>query len=226
LGVRTVIIVPKSKALRPPVLAKRLEEKLGQPVSLQADQVLVDPASPKLDQERAAFEQAQDQQRLRSEGDQVSHLIAVAAGISPEAVILDREARRALAAAQPLPGASLDAYRLLEHRIAAEFPGWSIVLTPPAGLALPLIEFPQGSDQPDDAGRSAAVTAAWAAQRWNWPGLTVPGLADPAPEHPGLLQRRAAAVAAILRGMGMQVVAGKPETPFRLTAAPAGEGGR
>jgi uncharacterized hydrophobic protein (TIGR00271 family) len=229
LAVRAVIIVPRSKALRTPVLAQRVEARLGQPISLQADQVLVDPASGALDQEKAALAQAQEQQQLRTEGAEVSHLVAVAAGVDPVAVVLDREGRRALAAARPLPGASLAAYRQLEDRIATQVQGWSIVLTPPAGLELPEIAFADGSDQPDDVNKQAATTVAWAARRWNWPGLTVPGLVEPSPAHPTMGQRRAAAIAGLLRAKGIEVVAGKPSQgsgPMRLTAAKTDEGVR
>lgn len=229
LAVRAVIIVPRSKALRTPVLARRVESRLGQPVSLQADQVLVDPASGALDQEKSALAQAQEQQRLRTEGTEVSHLIAVAAGVDPETVVLDREGRRALAAARPLPGASLAAYRQLENRIAAQVQGWSIILTPPAGLALPAIGFAEGSYQLDDSANQAVTTVAWAAQRWNWPGLSVPGFVEPLPAHPTIGQRRAAAVAIFLRTQGIRVVAGKPSQgvgPIRLTSAPTDEGER
>jgi len=229
LAVRAVIIVPRSKALRTPVLAKRVEAKLGQPISLQADQVLVDPASGTLDQEKAALAQAQEQQQLRTEGAEVSHLVAIAAGVGPGAVILDREGRRALAAARPLPGASLAAYRQLENRIGAQVPGWSIVLTPPAGLELPEIRFADESDQPDEAGKQAVTTVAWAAQRWNWPGLVVPGLVEPLPPHPTLGQRRAAAIATILRANGIGDLAGTPSQgagSMRLLAAKTGARGR
>ena len=226
LVVRAVIIVPKSKALGTAVLARRIEAKLGQPVSLQADQVLVDPASAALDQERAALTQAQEQQQLRAEGAEVSRLVAVAAGVSPDEVMLDRDARRALAAARPLPGASLSAYRVMEARAAAQTSGWSVLLTPPAGLALPVIAFADGADQLDDAGKVAALDSAWAARRWNLPGLAVPGLVEPVPSHPTLVQRRAAAIAAALRDRGIRVVPGPAPRgggPIRLGAAPANE---
>lgn len=224
IAVRAVVIVPKSKALRTPVLAHEIENKLGQPVSLQADQVLVDPGSAALDQEKAAFAQSQEQQKLREESYEVAHLVAVAAGANPDDVMLDRDARRALVAAKPLPGASLATYRVLEARVAAQADGWTIAIVPPAGLDLPPITFPDGSDALDDAGKSAALTAAWAAQRWNWPALLVPGLVEPASEHPTLDQRRAATIANVLRGAGIEATPAKASRSaggIRLSAAPA-----
>jgi hypothetical protein len=122
---------------------------------------------------------------------------------------------------------------MMEARVAAQASGWSVLLTPPAGLALPPIVFADGSNQLDDAGRAATLDAAWAARRWNWEGLAVPGLTEPAPAHPTLLQRRAAAIAAVLRERGLLVVPGplvRGGGPIRLspapTSEPAGEGTR
>jgi uncharacterized hydrophobic protein (TIGR00271 family) len=224
LLVRAVIIVPKSKALQTPVLVRQIEAKLGQPISLQADQVLVDPASAAIDQERTALAQAQEQQKLREEGTEISHLVALAAGVSADDVMLDRDARRVLVAARPLPGASLAAYRALEARVAAQAEGWSVAIAPPAGLDLPAIAFAGETDQPDDAGKEAVLTTIWAAQRWNWTALSVPGLTVPAHEHPSLAQRRAAAIAAVLREKGITPVpAAAPRSTgdIHLGAAPA-----
>lgn len=199
ITIRTVVIAPRTKVLRPQILAQEIERKLGQPVNLQADQVLVDPGSAALDQEKAAFTQAQEQQRLREEGTEITRLLAITAGATPNDVVLDRDARRAVAPAHPLPGASLSAYRLLEARVAAQTNGWSIAIVPPAGLSMPAITFPDGSDQLDDAGKAALATAIWAARRWNWNALSVPGLSEPMSDRATLDQRRAAAVAAALR---------------------------
>jgi uncharacterized hydrophobic protein (TIGR00271 family) len=209
IAVRAVIIVPKSKTLHTKVLIERLEAKLKQPVTLRADQVLVDPASAALDQEKAAFAQSQAQQRLREEGTEVSHLLAVAAGVDPGTITIDRDARRAIVAARPLPGASLAAYEALEARVGTQAPGWTILVVPPAGLPLSDIGFADDADTLDAVAQVALRTDIWAARRWNWPALIVPGLAAPPSDHPPLAQRRAAAVAAVLRGQDMEVVAGK-----------------
>jgi outer membrane protein OmpA-like peptidoglycan-associated protein len=81
---------------------------------------------------------------------------------------------------------------------------------------LPVIRFANGSDRLDDAGRTAVLTAAWAASRWNAPTLGVPGFPAPTatpPKHPRLAQRRAAAIATLLQGQG-------------VTPAPAPSSGR
>lgn len=210
IAVRAVIIVPKSKAIGTQVLTQRIERKLKQAVSLRADQVLVDPASTAVDQERAAFAQAQEQQKLEAQGTEVSHLLGVAAGGDPGAITIDRDARRAVVAARPLPGATLAAYRALEQRVSAQEPGWTIVIVPPAGLPMPEIRFAGNAVTLDPAGSDAVAVSAWGASRWNWAGLVVPGFTEPAPDKPTLAQRRANAVASLLHSRNIDVASGGP----------------
>ncbi len=208
IAIRAVIIVPKSQLVQNAKLVGALEQRLGQKVTLQADQVLIDPTAAPLDQERAAYAQAQEQARLRAEGTEISHLIAVAAGIDSADVLVDRDGQRAAAAAQALPGMSLAGYKALEDRIAGQADGWSIALTPPAGLTPTPVAFDGDDDTLSDAARAAIMVDIWAARRWNWPAIAVPGLTEPLPAKPTLEQRRAAAAAAVLREQGMTVTAG------------------
>jgi uncharacterized hydrophobic protein (TIGR00271 family) len=227
VAVRAVIIVPKSSMVQNAVLVRALEDKLGQPVTLQADQVLVDPSAAPLDQERAAYAQAQEQARLRAEGTEITHLIAVAAGTDGNAVLLDRDARRAAVAARPLPGAPLAAYKTLEDRVSGQMSGWSITIAPPAGLALTPVTFDGDSDVLTDDARLALLLDIWAAQRWNWQAIAIPGLGEPSSELPTLAQRRAAAVSAIVRGQGVAVVtapAAGNNASITIKAAPADAG--
>jgi hypothetical protein len=62
-------------------------------------------------------------------------------------------------------------------------------------------------DTLDDAARSAVMTSAWAAHRWNVFVLAVPGLPQGSPPgRPNLAQRRARAVAAVLATQGIRTV--------------------
>jgi uncharacterized hydrophobic protein (TIGR00271 family) len=209
IAVRAVIIVPKSRALRTTVLVDKLRAKLKQPVALRADQVLVDPASAALDQEKAAFAQSQEQQRLREEGTEVSHLLAVAAGANPADVTIDRDARRAIVAARALPGAPLETYKALEDRVAAQASDWTIIVVPPAGLPLSDIRFDDDADALTEGGQAALAIDVWAAQRWNWQALAVPGLPERPVDHPTLAQRRGLAVASALQQRGISALASK-----------------
>jgi hypothetical protein len=115
-----------------------------------------------------------------------------------------------MADAVPLPGASLATYRVLEQRAAAQADGWDVVLTPPQ-MATPTIAFTGSADTLDAPAREAVLVSAWAARRWNVRSLGVPGLPpasseqapEEAPEKPTLVQRRALAVAALLRENGI-----------------------
>jgi len=124
-------------------------------------------------------------------------------GVAPDEVTVDRDHRRATAAARPLPGATIATYRTLEARAAAETDGWDVAIVPPQA-ALPEIAFADDVDTLDPSARAAVPTSAWAAKRWNVRALAVPGLpsVDP-PVRPNLTQRRALAVAAALATQGV-----------------------
>lgn len=87
--------------------------------------------------------------------------------------------------------------------------------------SLPEIAFADNQDALDRAARDAVLLSAGEAKRWNIPALAVPGLApDPQPERPVLNQRRALAVAEVLREQGIDPVAAPPAGQrFRLAPA-------
>lgn len=212
--VRAVVITPRRTAQKTARLQKRIEEALGRPVRLDIDQILLEAGAGALDAQREELRQAGDQTNL--EGQRMlalAHTIALISGINPDDVTIDRDHRRATAAAAPLPGASIATYRELETRVAAEIEGWAVAIIPPHG-PLPEIAFADNADTLDPSARAAVLASAWAARRWNVPVMGVPGLpgGDP-PSKPTLTQRRAMAVAALLATQG-------------ITAAPVPGGGQ
>jgi hypothetical protein len=68
--------------------------------------------------------------------------------------------------------------------------------------------------QVDDAAHAAIQTDAWAARRWNWQVLGVPGLVEAPAANPA--QTRAAAVADALRAEGITPVPVSADVPGRL----------
>jgi uncharacterized hydrophobic protein (TIGR00271 family) len=96
----------------------------------------------------------------------VAERLALVAGVSPDHVLIDRVASRAVVTAAHLPGATMEAYRMLETRVAEAEPRWEVHLVPPPA-PLPPVSF-EGA-VPDAAGRRAIATAAWAAGRLNLP---------------------------------------------------------
>ncbi len=117
--------------------------------------------------EAAELAAAKDKAQAAAVERQVADLIAnlaLVAGISRNDVVIDRDHHRALARAKPIDGATLGAYREMERRVAANAPGWSVELSPPA-RPLPVIRF-DDEDRPDE---QSVNLLAWAARRVSAP---------------------------------------------------------
>jgi len=222
LAIRSVVIAPRAAAKDSRVVEAGLAKRLGRPVRLQLDQVLLDSTAGAIDAQRAELRQASDTAVAEdAAAAMVGRLVALAAGVPAEAVTLDREHRRASATAAPLPGAGPDAYRALEARAAAQTDGWEVIIIPPLGQ-LPVIRFADNVDQLDASSREAVLLSAWEAKRWNIPALAVPGFPDAAspPARPTLAQRRGLAVAALLHERGVRTIpAPAAGQAFTLSAA-------
>ena len=205
--VRAVVITPRGRMQKTAPLQNAIEASLGRPVRLDIDQVLLEAGAGALDAQREELRQAGDQSSLEAQRmTALARMIALITGVEADDVTIDRDHRRATAAAVPLPGATIATYRTLEARAAAETDGWSIAIVPPQG-ALPEIGFADNVDTLDPSAHAAVLTSAWAARRWNVPALAVPGLPGGAsPSRPNLAQRRAQAVAAALATQGIGAV--------------------
>lgn len=203
LLVRSVVITPKDQIQKIADVQGEIQRRLGRPVRLQLDQVVLEAGAGALDAQREELRQASETANRQNMAlNALAHNIGLAAGVDPEDVTIDREHRRATARAAQLPGARLSTYRELERRIMADNDGWEIMIIPPPG-AMPYVAFRGTDDTLADGAREAVLTSAWAAKRWNVPAFAVPGLVEPAPETPDLTQRRALAIAALLRQQGI-----------------------
>jgi uncharacterized hydrophobic protein (TIGR00271 family) len=196
ISVRAVVIAPRSAATDNAALEKALVAYLGRPGA--------DP----IDAQRVEMQQASATTAAENaEAAMVTKLVALGAGISPDDVTIDRDHRRVTATAVPLPGATAATFRALERRMNDAVDGWRVTIVPPLGT-FPAIRFARGSDALDDAARDAVLLSAWEAKRWNIVALGIPGLpAGDTPAKPGLIQRRALAIASILHAQGIKVVA-------------------
>jgi len=204
LVVRAVVIAPRASLERSNGLQQDLTERLGEPLKLRLDQVVLEPGAGAIDAQREELRQAGEAAAIESRRiAALSQVLALTAGIAPDSVTIDRDHHRAMATAVPLPGASLATYRTLERRVAEQAQGWDIVLTPPQ-MPYPPVGFIGNEDQLDGPSREAVLTSAWAARRWNVRALAVPGLPENAPETPSLTERRALAIAALLRENGIE----------------------
>ncbi|WP_336973787.1 hypothetical protein [Sphingobium aromaticiconvertens] len=217
LAVRTVVIAPRSRAESNALLQTDLSDRLGRPVALRVDQVLLDPGAGAVEAQRAELRQANDAvARDIGKANGVAGLVALAAGVAPDAVTIDRDHQRVTATAAILPGAELATYGALERRTANSIEGWQVALVPPISQ-LPVISFADNIDTLDAPAREAVLLSAWAARRWNSPQLTVPGFQSEMPEKPVLSQRRALAIAALLKQQGITAIAAPPAgQSFRL----------
>lgn len=205
-AVRSVVVAPRAQAQSASALHADLQRELGREVELHVNQILVDPTQGDAAQ-RAALERANAAAVDGSDrSEEIADLVSIAAGVPRENITLDRDRRRVVASAAPLPGANLGTYYALERRATAAAEGWTIEIVPPAG-PLPQIEFTDGGDTLEGPARAAALQSAWAARRWNVPALSVPGL--PAGERPSsddasLAVRRALAIATVLQAQGIR----------------------
>jgi uncharacterized hydrophobic protein (TIGR00271 family) len=217
--VRAVVIAPRTQLADPAKLRGALAKRLDRPINLQIDQVLLDPGSSALETQRAELAKAQQSAQSEEQGRATATLVAMAAGVTPDAVTLDRDHQRAVARAVPLPGSDISTYWAIEQRAHAASKGWDVAIVPPL-MPLPAIAFADGEDMLDPAARQAVIVSAWAAQRWNVAALAVPGLPAGASEHPSLAARRAMAVRDLLQKQG---IAARPAPPagqsFHLSLA-------
>ena len=186
-------------------VARRLKDRLGRDVVVSLDQLRVgtDPGAAQqaeLAQARAAEQAAATERQVTAMTDKM----AVAAGVNRSEVMLDRDMRRITATARPLPGLTLEGYRELEQRIAAQAPGWTARLRPPA-LALPQIAL--GPEGPTADGLAAERTILWAAQRIGLPIVLV----GPTEKTQALATR--------LREGGVEVAAVEPAAGSVIVAA-------
>lgn len=221
IRIRSVVIAPRARARDSRLIETALAKRLGRPLKLHLDQVLLDPSAGSRETQRAEVRQASGGKAADDASAAViAGLVGLAAGVSPDAVTVDREHRRASVTASPLPGASVETYRALEARAAALTDGWQVEIVPPL-VALPTIRFARGSDALDQTGRDAVLLSAWEARRWNIAALKVPGLPPPdrSLEKFSLTQKRASAVAAVLREHGIKVVRSAAAGPDIVLAA-------
>lgn len=212
IAVRSVVIAPHAMSRRGDALEAALRKTLRRPVTLQVDQVLLASAANSLEAQRAQLRATEGAAAAeKAAADRIRSAVALAAGIPVERVILDRDEKRVAATAVALPGADLGTYQALEQRASAAAPDWQVSVAPPL-QPLPVIRFANGADRIDDAARQAITTSAWAAARWTVVAMNVPGLpkAAGATRRPSLSQRRALAIAAILKAQGIQALPAPP----------------
>ncbi len=146
---------------------RALQRSLGREIDLVVNQYRVGTDARAAEAAEIAAARAQEE-ALATEREitQLADRLSLIAGVPVEDVTIDRNRRRAIVRARPLPGAGLETYYALERRVASVEDDWTIQVTPPAA-PLPTVTF--GEDGPDEAGQRALRLSAWAARRIDAP---------------------------------------------------------
>jgi uncharacterized hydrophobic protein (TIGR00271 family) len=162
LRITATIFTPKRSARAEQVARKALAASLDRQIDLHLDQIQVGTAAADAAQ-LAAARAGSSQSQFRQMPDE----LALVAGVPAAQVIIDPENRVAQVRAQPLPGAELAAYRILEERARVLHQGWDIRLIPPISAPLPTTS--SGSDIDSEEVQGALQTVIWAASRLKLP---------------------------------------------------------
>ncbi len=152
-----------------------IEKRLGRDTSVTLDQYLIG-ASVDLAAARSNMEQMRDiAARTERDNANISHDLALLAGVGEGDVTVDNEKKRATVRAAQLPDAGLAAYRALELRLQKARPGWTIELVPPA---LPLPSVDVADDKIAEGSAANYQLLRWAVMRGTLPvELDGPGAA-------------------------------------------------
>jgi uncharacterized hydrophobic protein (TIGR00271 family) len=185
MQIRAVMLTPDLVAGADQLLALDLRDRLNRPVDIHVDQLRT--SSDVGAAEAAQIARANDASDGASGGrQQAVNTLALIAGRDADAVRVAIDERRLGVSATPLPGLGLDGYRALENRAARALPGWSVALTPPVDVELPVVKFDQGV-----VDGNALDIAGWASARLG-KGMLVEGGT--------VAQRRAVAEGVVARG--------------------------
>jgi uncharacterized hydrophobic protein (TIGR00271 family) len=163
IRISATVLTPTFQTGAEGVAERLLTAVLKRPVEVTIEQLRISTAEAETYQVAAA--RAGDRAERRA--DRVAERLALVAGVSPDAILIDRSGARAVVRAAPLPGATLATYRQLEARVASAESGWQVNLIPPVATLAP-VTFGE-EDEPDEAGREAVATAIWGARRLQLP---------------------------------------------------------
>lgn len=157
------VLTPAYRAQAQARLRQMLAQRLGRPVEVTLTQYRVGTAAGDAEAAQLAGAQTRARDAAMEQASALAARLALVAGVESQAVMTDRDSHRVTVTAAPLPGATIDAYRQLEARVAATAPDWQVTLVPPAA-PLSVVAVEDGT--PDQAALAAAV---WGARRLRLP---------------------------------------------------------
>lgn len=166
IQISATVFTPDVRPEAENMAAQAIEREVGRPVEITLIQSLVGQDKDAAQAAQLAAARAQKEAADRQMAESLAARLALLAGVDEGDVTIDRERRRAMVTAQPIEGATLRAYRVLERRLSSSYPEWQIRLEPPA-RPLPAVPFEDG--EPTAEGSDAIALIVWAAQRVNVP---------------------------------------------------------
>ncbi|WP_439619435.1 TIGR00341 family protein [Hyphomonas sp.] len=229
VGVSATVLTRKLNPQADAVLTASVSERIGRPVVISLDQVLIDDDGSSQAAEilqiaestlaaplRAELSALKATNRLRQTETDLRRSVP----LTLTAADINAETRQALFLAAPDDAYGLSAYRRMEASLAGTFPDWEVRIMPPVA-GLPAIPFETGLDTLSDAAAEQVDTAAWALERWNVGKVEVIGYSPTAAatlriDPDALYVRRSETVARRLRDGGLEAISA---TEYRANAA-------
>lgn len=229
VGVSATVLTRKLNPQADTLLTASVSERIGRPVTISLDQVLIDDDGSSQAAEilqiaestlaaplRAELSALKATNRMRQTETDLRRSVP----LTLTAADINAETRRALFLAAPDAAYGLSAYRRMEASLADTFPDWEIRIMPPVA-GLPAILFETGLDTLSDTPAEQVDTAAWALQRWNVEKVEVIGYSPTAAaalrvDADALYVRRSQAVARRLRDRGLEAISA---TEYRASSA-------
>ncbi|NVE95675.1 TIGR00341 family protein [Altererythrobacter lutimaris] len=181
--VDATVLTPRLQDDADAEISAALERRLGQSVELLLTQFQVGTSASAAEQAQLSAAREREEANAREQAEDLAKRLALVAGVTEDDVLVDRSRKRALVRALDLEGATLATYNVLEARIAATEPDWTVELLPPA-KPLPSITFRRGRDEEGmptialtEQGEVSRDLAIWSARRLGFP-LVVSGPLD------------------------------------------------
>lgn len=170
LGIEATVLTPRLREDADTQIREALARRLDQNVDLSLLQFQVGTSASAAEQAQLSAARAREEADASERAADLAKRLSLVAGVSDGDVTVDRSRKRAVVRARVLDGATLAAYRMLETRIAATEPDWTVEVIPPGGV-LPPIGFERTSTngvqepKPTQSGQQALALTRWAANR-------------------------------------------------------------
>ncbi len=176
LVIDATVLTPRLQDDADAEISAALERRLGQDVELLLTQFQVGTSASAAEQAQLSAARAREEADAREQADDLAERLALVAGVADADVTVDRSRKRAIVRARKLEGAELATYNVLEARIAATEPDWTVEIIPPVSR-LPEIDFARqtsndgtvGAMIPTEAGQQSLDLTRWAANRLGLP---------------------------------------------------------